>query len=173
MVFSNLQPKTPFWVFLCCILLCSGCGVYSFTGASIPPQAETISISHFPNDAPLVQPTLSQRFTDELQNIVTRQTNLRLVEGMGQLHFEGSITGYSTQPRAISGDDRAALNRLTITIRVTFFNEFDPDAEFERTFARFYDYDSNLSLADIENDAIDLITKELAEDIFNQAFVNW
>ncbi len=154
-------------------LTLAACGIYSFTGASIPPQAETISVSYFPNDAPLVQPALSQRFTEELQDKFLRQTNLRMVEGIGHLHFEGSITGYRTEPVAITGDDRAAMNRLTISVRVVFINEFDPDADFERNFSRFYDYDSNLSLAQIENDAIDLITKELAEDIFNQAVVNW
>jgi len=154
-------------------LLLAGCGVYSFTGASIPPQAETISVDYFPNDAPLVQPTLSQLFTEELQTIFTRQTNLRMIEGIGHLHFEGSITDYRTEPIAITGDDRAAMNRLTITVRVSFFNEFNEEAEFQRSFSRYYDYDSNLSLAQIENDAIEVIVKELAEDVFNQAVVNW
>ncbi len=151
----------------------AACGVYSFTGASIPPEAETISVSYFPNDAALVQPTLSQRFTEELQDKFLRQTNLRMVEGFGHLHFEGSITGYRTEPVAIGGDDRAAMNRLTITVRVSFTNEFDPSADFERSFSRFFDYDSSLSLSQIENDAIDMITRELAEDIFNQSVVNW
>ncbi len=150
-----------------------GCGVYSFTGASIPPQAETISVDYFPNDAPLVQPTLSQVFTDALQDKFMRQTNLRMVDGVGHLHFEGSITGYSTQPVAITGDDRAALNRLTISVRVVFLNEYDDEAGFERSFSRYYDYDSNLSLSQVENAAIEQIVSELAEDIFNQAVVNW
>lgn len=149
------------------------CGVYSFTGASIPPQAETISVSYFPNDAPLIQPTLSQRFTEGLQDMFLRQTNLRMVEGIGHLHFEGSITGYRTEPIAITGDDRAAMNRLTMTVRVSFINEFEPANDFNRNFSRFYDYDSNLSLSQVENDAIDLIIQELTEDIFNQAVVNW
>ena len=149
------------------------CGIYSFTGASIPPEATTISVAFFPNNAPLVQPTLSQRFTDELQTKFLRQTNLRLVEDGGDLHFEGSITGYSTTPTAIAGDDRAALNRLTITIRVKFVNEYDEKGSFERTFSRFYDYPSELSLSQIENEAIDIINEALVEDIFNQAVVNW
>jgi hypothetical protein len=151
----------------------SSCGIYSFTGASIPVEAETISVSYFPNDAPLVQPTLSQRFTEGLQDKFARQTNLRLIDTGGDLHFEGSIVGYSTQPTAITGDDQAALNRLTIAVRVRFFNEFDPDSDFERTFSRFYDYPSNLDLSQIEDEAIDAITEALVEDIFNQAVVNW
>ncbi len=151
----------------------SSCGIYSFTGASIPPEARTFSVSYFPNNAQLVQPTLSQRFTEALQDKFLRQTNLRLVEGIGDLHFEGSITGYTTAPAAISGDDRAALNRLTITVRVKFINEFEPDNDFERSFSRYWDYDSNRSLSEIEDEAITIITEALVEDIFNQAVVNW
>jgi len=151
----------------------SSCGIYSFTGASIPPEARTFSVSYFPNNAQLVQPTLSQRFTESLQDKFLRQTNLRLVDNGGDLHFEGSITGYTTAPTAISGDDRAALNRLTITVRVTFINEFEPDNDFERSFSRYWDYDSNRSLSEIEDEAITIITEALVEDVFNQAVVNW
>ncbi len=151
----------------------SGCGFYSFTGASIPPEAETYSVRHFPNHAEIVQPTLSQRFTDELQDKFARQTNLRITEGRGDLHFEGSITGYSTRPQAISGDDRAELNRLTVSVRVTFINEYDPDSDFDRTFSRYFDYDSSRSLSEVEDQAISDIVKDLVEDIFNAAVVNW
>lgn len=155
------------------LLFFGSCGIYSFTGASIPPEATTISVAFFPNNAQLVQPTLSQRFTDELQTKFMRQTNLRMVEEGGDLHFEGSITDYTTRPTAIAGDDRAELNRLTISVRVKFVNEYDENSSFEQTFSRFYDYPSNISLSQIENDAIDIINEALVEDIFNQAVVNW
>ncbi len=160
-------------IFLLSLTWLSGCGVYSFTGASIPPGAETVSVSHFPNDASQVQPTLSQYFTETLQDKFLRQTNLRLVDGVGHLHFEGVITDYRTEPVAITGDDRAARNRLTITVRVSYYNEFDEDADFERAFSRYYEYDSNLSLAEVEDEAMEVITEELVEDIFNQAVVDW
>lgn len=151
----------------------TACGVYSFTGASIPPEATTFSVSYFPNNAQLIQPTLSQRFTEAMQDKFLKQTNLRMVDSGGDLHLEGSITGYTTAPAAISGNDQAALNRLTITIRVTFINEFEPDNDFERSFSRYWDYDSNLSLSQVEEEAITIITEALVEDIFNQAVVNW
>ncbi|MEE4177381.1 MAG: LptE family protein [Bacteroides sp.] len=151
----------------------AACGVYSFTGASIPPEATTFSVSYFPNNAQLPQPTLSQRFTEALQDKFLKQTNLRMVDSGGDLHLEGSITGYTTAPAAISGNDQAALNRLTITVRVTFINEFEPDNDFERSFSRYWDYDSNLSLSQVEDEAITVITEALVEDIFNQAVVNW
>lgn len=149
------------------------CGVYSFTGASIPPQAKTFSVDYFTNQASLVQPTLSQVFTDALKDKFSRQTNLRLTNGMGDLHFEGFISGYSVQPQAISGDDRAELNRLTISVRVTFVNEYEPENDFEHTFSRYYDYSSRRSLSEVESEAIDEITEALVDDIFNRAVVNW
>ncbi len=169
-----MKMKTSTYILIILVsLMAGGCGVYSFTGASIPAEAETISVAHFPNDASLIQPQLSQVFTDGLQQKFLQQTNLRMVEGIGDLHFEGAITDYRTEPIAIGEDDRARMNRLTISVRVTFMNEYDQDADFERTFSRYYDYDSNLSLAQIENDAIEQITEELVEDIFNEALVNW
>lgn len=160
-------------IFISLVSTMFGCGVYSFTGASIPPQATTYSVEYFPNNAPLVQPTLSQVFTDALKDKFSNQTNLRLTNGVGDLHLEGSITGYSIQPQAIGADDRAAQNRLTITIRVTFLNEFQPENDFEQNFSRYYDYDSQRSLAEVENEAIEIIVEALVEDIFNRAVVNW
>ncbi|TVQ92665.1 MAG: hypothetical protein EA393_03200 [Bacteroidetes bacterium] len=168
-----MQSLKNIWFFLILAILMYGCGVYSFTGASIPPQAQTFSVAHFPNNAQLVQPTLSQVFTDALKDKFSRQTNLRFTNGVGDLHFEGSITGYNVQPQAIGADDRAAQNRLTVTVRVTFVNEHEPENDFEQSFSRFYDYPSTRSLAEIENQAIEAITEALVEDIFNRAVVNW
>jgi hypothetical protein len=153
--------------------LLSSCGIYSFTGASIPPQAKTFSVDFFVNNAPIVQPILSQVFTDALKDKFSRQTNLRLSNGIGDLHFEGSIVGYNTQPLTLGADDRATQNRLTVSVRVKFVNEFEPDNDFEQTFSRFYDYPSTRSLTEIEITAMDAIIEALVEDIFNRAVVNW
>ena len=169
------MKKTPitFFILLTAALLLNSCGFYSFTGASIPPEAETVSVSFFPNHAQIVQPTLSQRFTESLQDKFMRQTSLNLIESGGDLHFEGSITGYSTQPVSIQADDRAAQNRLTMSVRVVFENHFDPDSSFERTFTRYYEYPSNMSLSQVEDQAITRINEDLVEDIFNASVVNW
>lgn len=154
-------------------IIINGCGFYSFTGASIPPEAETVSISHFPNHAQIIQPTLSQRFREDFQDKFMRETNLDVIESGGDLHFEGAITGYSIKPVSVQADDKAAQNRLEVTIRVTFENNYDPDSDFERNFSRYYDYPSNKSLSQIEDDAINIINEEIVDDIFNQSVVNW
>jgi hypothetical protein len=161
-------------LFLVVILVPQGCRMsYSFTGASIPIQAKTISIEYFPNQAPIVVPTLSQVLTDALRDRFTSQTPLNLVPRDGDLHIEGTITGYATQPVAIQGNEQAALNRLTVTVRVKFTNKFDEKANFEQTFSRFEDYPFTANLNAVQDGLIQQIVDALVDDIFNKAVVNW
>ena len=151
----------------------SGCGVYSFTGASIPPEAKTISIEYFPNNASLVEPTLSQSFTDALRDKFVSQTTLNLIQKGGDLKIEGAITEYSTKPIAIQSDQTAALNRLSITVKVKYTNTYDESKDFETSFTRYEDYPSDQELSTVQQTLIDGINEMIVDDIFNKAVVNW
>jgi hypothetical protein len=151
-----------------------GCKVsYSFSGASISPQLKTVSIQYFLNRASLVQPGLSQTLTEALIDKCKAQTSLSVVNGTGDVSFEGEITDYNTRPLTVSADATAAMNRFTITVKVKFTNSVDPTLNYETTFSRYQDYDSNLDLSAVEKQLSDKIIEFLVEDIFNQAFVNW
>lgn len=153
--------------------LLTGCGVYSFTGASIPAEAKTVSVAYFPNNANLVQPMLSSVMTNTLRDYFMNQTSLAEVENNGDLAIEGEITGYSTSPTAITGDQTAALNRLTITVNVRFFNKYDESKNFEQKFSQYEDYSSTLDLNAVQDQLMETIAEKLCEDIFNKAVVNW
>jgi hypothetical protein len=155
------------------LVLFSGCGVYSFTGASISPEIKTISIQYFPNNAPLIEATLSQSFTDALRDKFVSQTNLTLITNGGDLSIEGEITGYNTMPVAIQGNEVAALNRLTISVNVIFVNNFDDTKDFETKFSHYVDYPSNQNLSSVKETLITQINEMIVEDIFNKAVVNW
>ncbi|MBL7914053.1 MAG: hypothetical protein BWY67_00607 [Bacteroidetes bacterium ADurb.Bin397] len=154
-------------------LAITGCGVYSFTGASISPEIKTISIATFPNQASLVQPSLSQVFTEKLKDKFVSQTNLTQINSSGDISFEGYISDYNSQPTAIQGNEQAALNRLTITVKVKFINTKDEKQNFESSFSRFADYDSKQNLSTVENQLISEICTQLVDDIFNKAMINW
>ncbi len=151
----------------------TSCGIYSFTGASIHPQAKTMSISTFPNLAPMINPTLSQEFTESLQDKFQNQTSLTLVAMNGDYEIEGEIVGYATTPMAIQGNETAALNRLTITVNVRFTNKLEEKDNFEQRFSRYIDYDSSRNLSEVEQELVKQINEVLVEDIFNKAVVNW
>jgi len=151
-----------------------GCKVsYSFSGASISPQVKTVSVQYFQNRASLVQPGLSQNLTDALIDKCKSQTNLNVVNGLGDVNFEGEISDYNTRPYTVSADAEAAVNRFTITVKVKFTNAVDPDLSYEQSFSRFMDYDSALDLSQVEGELSEKIIEMIVEDIFNRAFVNW
>ena len=147
--------------------------MYTFTGADIHPDARTISIAYFKNQATQVQPILSQKFTDALQDQFIQQTSLNLTQSNGDLQFEGYISDYQITPISISSNDEANQNRLNIKVFVRFKNIIENDKSFEKSFNRFADFDSNIELSNIEEDLIDEIITELTNDIFNTAVVNW
>lgn len=152
--------------------LLTGCGIYSFTGASIPAEAKTVSVQHFPNNANLVNPLLSDMITNTLRDYIMNQTTLDGVNDNGDLAIEGEIIDYKTSPTAITGD-QAALNRLTITVNVRFYNRYDESKNFEQKFSQYEDYPSSQDLNSIQDNILDNIVQKLCEDIFNKAVVNW
>ncbi len=135
-------------------------------------ESKTISVSFFPNNSSLVQPTLSQAFTEDLRSFFQTQTPLTLTQRNGDLQFEGAITDYRINPVAID-NQTASSNRLTISVSVKFTNIKDPTKDFESTFSRFADFPSSENLGSIESDLIKQINQQLAQDIFNKAFINW
>lgn len=153
--------------------LLTSCGVYSFTGASIPAEAKTVSIQHFPNNATLVNPILSDIITNTLRDYFMNQTTLDEVSDNGDLALEGEIVDFRTAPTAITSDQVAALNRLTITVNVRFFNRYDESKNFEQKFTQYEDYSSTDDLNAIQDDLLKSICDKLCEDIFNKAVVNW
>ena len=160
-------------IILLAVLLTSCRMTVSLSGGTVDARAKTVVVATFPNNASLVNPSLSQIFTINLQNKIQGMTPLTLVDNNGDYEFEGAITDYSVNPVSIQGNDTPAQNRLTITVKVRFTNKFDENLNFEQTFSRYADYNSSLNLSSVESGLVETIVEELSEDIFNKAFVNW
>ena len=162
--------KLLFYIIITTTLL--GCGAYSFTG--VTTDAESIQIDFFPNQAPLVEPNLTQRFTNDLQELFTRQTNLALVPNNGELHLSGEITGYRVTPLSGVSNQTAAQNRLTVTVNVRYVNTKNEKDDFERSFSFYSDFAANSQLTgSVLETALDEIIERITQDIFNAALSNW
>jgi len=156
------------------VALLSACRMsVSLTGGTIDPRAKTVAVATFSNNASLVNPTLSQSFTTELKDKIQSQTPLTIVSRQGDYEIEGEIINYSINPVAIQGNETAAMNRLTITVRVRFVNKFDDTNNFDQTFSRYADYESSRNFSSVEAALVTEICDALTDDIFNKAFVNW
>jgi Lipopolysaccharide-assembly len=178
-----------FGVYLACILICfvfAGCTVgktgkwsmgYKLTGAIVPGGCVTASVSYFQNQALQVQPLLATKLTEALKDKILSNTSLKIVNGVGDVNFEGIIENYiTTQPMAPQAgtDPTGALNRYSITIKVKYSNAKDQIYDFDFfSFTRFIDYKATLTPEAAEAANMDDLIKQLIDDVFNKAFVNW
>jgi hypothetical protein len=169
----RLLKKACCLVVLLSFCLLNSCGIYTFSGASIPAEAKTVSVQYFPNNAQLVNPLLSTTLTNALNDMFVNQTTLQSVAQNGDLALEGEITGYTTTPIAITGNQTAAMNRLTVTVNVRFTNKYDETKNFEQRFSQYQDYPSGQDLSSVQDVLVETIVEDLCQDIFNKAVVNW
>jgi hypothetical protein len=159
------------------LFVATSCGykvTYNLSGGSIPPEAKTFSVAYFPNNAPMVAPTLSNVLTEGLRDKFSRQTRLQHVEEGGDCAFEGEITNYTSTTASVSSGDYALQNRLTITVKVNFQNAVDQTTSFNaKTFSSYADYDASQLLIDVQDQLIEEIVEDLVNDIYMAAAGNW
>ena len=168
------MKKTTFlFIFLVVTSLISSCGIYKFNGGSTG-DAKTLQVDFFPNQAALIEPQLSQRFTQDIQDLFLRQTNLEQTRTGGDLRCAGEITGYRVNPMSATSQQTAAQNRLTITVNVRFYNRLKEEDDFEKQFSFYSDFDANAQLTGgVLDAALDEILERIIQDIFNASLGNW
>ncbi len=155
-----------------CFLITFLCSCYSFTGASI--SGKTINVRPFENKAYNVVPTLATALNNKVRNKIISQTGLAPVNSdEADYDMQANITGYNVSISGVENSAVASTNRLTITLEVNFTNRIDSKQNFKQSFSRFADFGANEPLQVAETRLIDDIGAQLAEDIFNKAFVNW
>jgi hypothetical protein len=153
----------------------SSCTVsYSFSGSSIDyTKVSSISIKDFPNMSPLVYSPLSQKFTEALKDKYTRQTKLQVLREGGDLDLEGEITNYTLTPQAVKEDAYASQTRLTITIRVRYTNQTNPEEDFEQTFSAYQEFGNENTIDMVQDQLCELIISEIVDQIYNGTVANW
>lgn len=164
-------------VLLTVIFTLQGCGVYNFTGGNVG-TAKTFQVNYFQNYASqspgsTIEPNLDRDFTLALQDLILNQTSLDLLSTGGDLIYEGEIIEYRVAPMTATSNQTAAQNRLTIGVKVRFFNKTKEDADFEKNFSFFYDYDANTLLDSVKGEAHEVIFERITQDIFNASLADW
>ena len=154
-------------------VLAASCGIYSFSGTSIQPDVHTITINYFDYTALKVNPSLSNDITEALKNQFRKMTRLEQVEMDGDLEIEGAVTGYDVSASAVTANEVAALNKLTVTVKVTFTNRKYPEDDLEQNFSAYSEYNSMESLESVEQTLCAEIIDKLIEDIFNATVAQW
>ena len=153
--------------------LVSACGIYSFTGTSIQPDVKTITIPYVEYKALRVNPSLSNLLTEALQDKFRKLTRLEQVEMDGDLELVCEVTGYDVKATAVTANEQAAQNRLTVSVKVQFTNKKYPEDDVDKSFSAYEDFDATQSLDAVEAGLCDTIVEKLVEDIFNATVAQW
>jgi outer membrane lipopolysaccharide assembly protein LptE/RlpB len=154
-------------------LLITSCGIYTLKDVSIDySKIKTIKIGFIENKARYINPQLSPRLTDKLQQKIVSQTKLvRTNNDDAHLQISGYISNYDVSTAAIA-NNQAASNRLTVTVHVVVKNTVENTNE-EYDISRNFDFSANLSLQQAENQLLDEIIRNVTDEIFNKLFSNW
>ena len=157
------------------LILLSSCAVsFKFNGANINYQTtHSISVADFPNNAPMVNPTLSNNLTEAIRDLYQRQTRLQILRKGGDLEVEGSIVGYDITQGAISVDSYASESKLTIRVQVHFTNNINPEESFDKTYSAYQTFDAAKLLTDVQDELCAIIITEIAENIYNDTVAKW
>lgn len=148
---------------------------YTFNGASIDyTKYKTMSFSDFPIRAALVYPPLQQMFENRLLDMIQQQTRLRVIDNVNSdLRMEGEITGYNLSPQAVGEDAYASQTRLTITVRIKYIDNKNPNLSKDQSFSAYRDFSASEMLTDVQDELCSQICKDLADLIFNATLGDW
>ena len=185
--FKNKNAKIPkinfsghFLIFTFVLSLLNSC--YGFSGSSLSEETKTVQIKEFLNNASLVNPTLAQQFSIDIQNRFLQRTTLKGTKENPNILIEGEIIDYSITPTTISssvnapgGNIQAAQNKLTITVKVHYENNVKAEEykSFDRTYSDEVVFSSNLDQNAIETSQVKLVNERIINKIFNDIVANW
>ena len=132
-----------------------------------------MTINYFDYTALRVNPSLSNDLTEALKDKFRKMTRLEQIDEDGDLEITGAVSGYDVKATAVTANEVAAQNRLTVTVKITYNNKKYPEEDFEKSFSAYADYDSTQSLDAVESSLCEEIVEKLCEDILNATVANW
>lgn len=152
----------------------AGCGVYSFSGASIPSHLGTVAVPLAEDRATGGPPGLDQLLTDALVSRFADRSRLSLVpDGVdADAVVRATIQQYAVAPAAVTDADVAALNRVSVSVRVVVTDRVEERALLDRTFQAAEDFAPSEGLQG-EADAAAAALEQVAVDAFTAATSDW
>lgn len=167
---TNQMNKLLAILFIVCFLV-AGC--YSLKNASVSPDLEFFFVEDFRITARNAPAAIDTDFEEALKNKIRNESNLVLNRQQAQILFEGAVSGYNVQALAPQPGETVALNRLQITVTITYTDKENEDKNWNQSFNEYAEFSSDQLLADVEDQLIQTIFDQLTENVFNKAFGDW
>ncbi len=112
-----------FVVYLLCLVVV-GCGIYTFSGSTLPGHLKTVDIPLFTNKS--LQPGVAEDITAELNKRVQEVNLLTLVSQNSDATFIGKVLKYENHPYTYGSEKIREVNvssyAVTISVEVEFLD---------------------------------------------------
>lgn len=148
---------------------------YSFKGVSIPADVKTFyvrqvrlspSVQLAPADSP-------ERFMEQFREKIRSQSSLEWDDANPHIEFDCEISSYRVTNEGNQQGNEVSLNKLSISVKVEFFNNNDEEENWNKTYSFGIPFDPNEDLQEVEDGYILDIFEQISENIFNDSFTNW
>ena len=155
-----------------CLFFAESCGIYSFSGATVPKEVKTISIQYIQNKAPNAWTSIDRIFNQELKNKLVNEAGLKVNDANGDYEIKGSILSYTITAQSPTQGQIANAYRVAITVQIEFKdNVTEKKVQWTENFTNFEQYEGDIS--GTEDAKITNISKSISNSIFNKIFSTW
>lgn len=155
--------------------LLASCGVYSFSGATIPEQLQTVAVPLAEDRSTGGPPGLDRILTDALVERFADRSRLALEpdENDADAVVRATIERFTVTPAAVTSEaNAAALNRVTVSVRVVVEDRVENGELLARSFSASEDFAPAAGLQG-EADAATAALEQIARDAFTAATSDW
>ncbi len=170
----KLLKSTAFFLFIFfSVVSFSSCGVYSFSGASVPSHLKSISIPIAEDRSGSGEPGLRELLTNQLIQKFIDDNSLSVSEkGKADANLEITIIGFTDVPNIVAAGESITSRRLTINVKVIYKDNVRKKKIFDKVFSNYGDYPPAGVLND-RKDAITTAIDKITEDILLSVVSGW
>ena len=167
---QTLKRRPIFFALFLLISFCH-CGLYSFTGSSIPRHIKTIAVPLFEDQTSEFQ--IKEKLTDFVIDEITRDNSLKIVnESQADAIVYGTIVSISDQAHTYDQNEQVESYRVWISVQVEVKDVKNATNMWKETWRQWGEYTidptSDARLMGIE-DAL----KKIAEDVLTKTVSGW
>ncbi len=155
-----------FWGTVLVIFILSGCGIYSFSGSTLPSHIKTVAVPLFEDKT--TEFGIDQKFTDGLINAIIEDNTLKIADPRSaDALVRGEILRVEDRAGQYNAQETASDYRVTISIKVAFEDVKKRKILWEETWTDWGSY------SDDREAGIDEAIKKLSTEILNRTVSGW
>jgi hypothetical protein len=152
--------------------LAAGCGIYTFSGSSLPSHLKTVEIPMLENQS--MEPDIADEITRELNRRILADNLLRIVAGSGDATITGTISSYLHEPYTFGAAATRQVNVDQYIVKITADIDFMDNVKNVPLFKGsltgegIYDFQK-----ETEADGRARATKDLVQRILQNSLQSW